>query len=68
MADFATEASNIGAGIGGFLNPIIGGNTKTTVTEAPIAPTSNNNNITIAIVVVVLVVVGYFLIKPKKAA
>lgn len=67
MADFATEASNIGAGIGGFLNPIIGGTTKTTVTEAPITK-SNNNNITIAIVVVVVVVVGYFLLKPKKAA
>ncbi len=65
MNEFVAGASQVGAGIGGFLNPIIGGTTKTTVTETP-TETSSNKNVIIAIVVVVVVVVGYFLLKPKK--
>ena len=69
MSSFSTGAADIGQGIGNFLNPIIGGTTKTTVTETPTASASSNSNtITIAIVVVVVLVVGYFLLKPKKAA
>lgn len=68
MSTFSEQATDIGQGIGGFLNPIIGGTTKTTVTETPSESGSNKKMITIAIVVVVVVVVGYFLLKPKKAA
>lgn len=66
MSNFATEAANVGQGIGGFLTPIIGGTTKTTVTETP-TDSGNKNMITIAIVVVVVIIVGYFILKPKKA-
>lgn len=66
MNNFATQASSVGQGIGGFLNPIIGGTTKTTSTETPTENT-NNNTITIAIVLVVVVVVGLLLFKSNKA-
>jgi hypothetical protein len=66
MNNFAAQASSIGQGIGGFLNPIIGGTTKTTTTETPIDKTSDNT-ITLAIVLVVVVVVGLFLFKSNKA-
>lgn len=67
MSTFSEQATDIGQGIGGFLTPIIGGTTKTTVTETP-TEKDNTKNITIAIVVLVVLVVGYFILKPKKAA
>lgn len=68
MSSFSTQAADIGQGIGSFLNPIIGGTTKTTVTEVPTNTTDSKKTITIVIVLVVVVVVGYFILKPKKAA
>lgn len=66
MNNFAAQASSVGQGIGGFLNPIIGGTTKTTTTETP-AEKTNDNTITIVIVLVVVVVVGFLLFKSKKS-
>lgn len=65
MSDFSIGATDIGTGIAGFLNPIIGGTIKETVTTTPTG--SSDKTILIVVAIVVVLVAGYFLLKPKKA-
>lgn len=65
MNEFATNAGQLGQGIGSFLNPIIGGTVKESVTTTPTQ--SNDKTILIVVGIVVVLVIGYFLIKPKTA-
>ncbi|MDF2449407.1 MAG: hypothetical protein K0R26_1911 [Bacteroidota bacterium] len=61
MNDFAAGASQIGSGIAGFLNPIIGGtNTSTTTTT----PAKNNTMLFAGLAVITLI--AAVLLWPKK--
>lgn len=69
--NFSTTAGNIGSGLGAFIggltNPIIGGNTQTSVsvTEKP-NDKENDNTVMVITVVAVILIVGislYFIFK-----
>ena len=62
MNEFVTGASQIGAGIGGFLNPIIGGTSTTTTTTAPTVNTSSSKNIGIWVVGILVIGVAIYLL------
>lgn len=73
MNDFVSVGNDVGAFLGGVLNPIFGSSTTTTQTTqgsgASTSPTSSNKTTTMVIVIFAVLAVGalpYFLIKKKQ--
>ena len=66
MSKLTQAGQDAGGFIGGLLNPVLGGQTETTVTTKPTASSSTTTIVIVVVIVAVLAVVAYLTFKNKK--